>query len=318
MSTTSKSPKKVAAIAYRIARETLPEHSHRYSPQKYTQPQLLVCLVLKVFFKTEYRGIVEILNDWPDLCQVFGLQGVPHFTTLQKASKRLLRFATAERLLDGTLETLEPDRHVALGAIDSTGLEAHHISRYFVSRRRSKGLQGSENTYRRRWPKLAILCDCRNHAILSVITTRGPSVDINQFCKMLKPVTEKVRMDCVLADAGYDSEANHQYARDCHHIETIIPAKHGRPTTKPFRGRYRRLMQQQFDRCTYGQRWQVETVFSMIKRNYGSALRATHYWAQCREMQLLALTHNIAIILRLNELFYRALDRCLRKRPTWK
>ena len=62
MSTTSKSPKKVAAAAYHIACETLPEHSHRYSPKKYTQPQLLVCLVLRVFFKTEYRGIVEILN----------------------------------------------------------------------------------------------------------------------------------------------------------------------------------------------------------------------------------------------------------------
>jgi transposase len=306
MSTTSKSPKKVAAAAYHVARETLPEHSHRYSPRKYTQPQLLVCLVLKVFFKTEYRGIVEILNDWPDLCQVFGLKTIPHFTTLQKASKRLLRFGTAERLLNSTIETIEPDRHVALAAIDSTGLESRHISRYFVSRRRSKEREIRDNIYRRRWPKLAIICDCRNHAILSAITTRGPSVDVNQFCKTLQPATEKVRMDCVLADAGYDSEANHRYARQCHHIETMIPAKLGRPTTKLPSGPYRRRMRTHFNRELYGQRWQVETAFSMIKRNYGSALRAKHYWSQCREMLLLVLTHNIAIILRLKELFYRA------------
>jgi hypothetical protein len=306
MSTTSKSPKRVAAAAYHVACETLPEHSHRYSPKKYTQPQLLVCLVLRAFFKTEYRGIVEILNDWPELCQVFGLQTVPHFTTLQKASKRLLRLATAERLLDRTLETLVPDRHVALAAMDSTGLEAHHISRYFVLRKRSKELQTFENTYYRRFPKLAIVCACSNHAILSAMTTRGPSVDVNQFCKMLKPATEKVRMDCVLADAGYDSEANHRYARQCHHIETIIPAKLGRPTTKLPSGPYRRRMRTHFDQGRYGQRWQAETAFSMIKRNYGSALRAKHYWSQCREMRLLVLTHNIAIILRLKELFYRA------------
>ena len=306
MSTTSKSPKKVAAVAYDMARETLPEHSHRYSPKKYTQPQLLVCLVLRAFFKTEYRGIVEILNDCPDLCQVFGLQTVPHFTTLQKASKRLLRLATAERLLDRTLETLVPDRHVALAAIDSTGLEARHISRYFVSQRRSKQFEIREIRHCRRWPKLALACDCRNHAILSAITTRGPSVDVNQFCKVLQPATEKVRMDCVLADAGYDSEGNHRYARQCHHIETIIPAKLGRPTTKLPRGLYRRQMRTHFDQERYGQRWQVETTFSMIKRNYGSALRAKHYWSQCREMLLLVLTHNIAIILSLKELFYRA------------
>ncbi len=65
-------------------------------------------------------------------------------------------------------------------------------------------------------------------------------------------------------------------------------------------------MHTDFDSETYGQRWQVETVFSMIKRNFGLALRAKHYWSQCREMMLLALTHNIAIIQLVRELFYRA------------
>ncbi len=65
-------------------------------------------------------------------------------------------------------------------------------------------------------------------------------------------------------------------------------------------------MRNNFDKKTYGQRWQVETVFSMIKRNFGSALRAKRYWSQCREMMLMALTHNLAVILLAKELFYRA------------
>ncbi|MHC4682030.1 MAG: hypothetical protein ACYTEK_25475, partial [Planctomycetota bacterium] len=36
------------------------------------------------------------------------------------------------------------------------------------------------------------------------------------------------------------------------------------------------------------------------------ALRSKTYWAQNREMMLKVLTHNIAIILLVNELFYRA------------
>jgi transposase len=65
-------------------------------------------------------------------------------------------------------------------------------------------------------------------------------------------------------------------------------------------------MRTNFDKKTYGQRWQVETVFSMIKRNFGDTINARRYWAQCREMMLLVITHNIAVILFVKELFYRA------------
>jgi transposase len=262
---------------------------------------------LKIFFKTDYRGIVEILNDSPDLCKAFNLAKAPHFTTLQKASKKLLRLSVADRLLGATVKSAKKQRKtVDLAAIDSTGFESGHISRYFVKRRSREPNLYQTTTYRR-WPKLAIVCDCTNHLILSAITIRGPSPDVNQFCKTLKPCTEKFRINQLLADAGYDSEANHKYAREVHHTKTIIPPKHGRPTTKLSKSKYRREMQTNFDKETYGQRWQVETVFSMIKRNFGSALRARRYWSQCREMMLLVLTHNIAIILLVNELFYRAL-----------
>ena len=65
-------------------------------------------------------------------------------------------------------------------------------------------------------------------------------------------------------------------------------------------------MRTKFDKETYGQRWQVETVMSMIKRNQGDCLRSRTYWAQNREMMLKVLTHNIGIILFVKELFYRA------------
>jgi hypothetical protein len=46
-------------------------------------------------------------------------------------------------------------------------------------------------------------------------------------------------------------------------------------------------------------------VFSMIIRNYGSAIRARNEESQAREMFLLVLMHNIAIIKLVKELFYR-------------
>ena len=302
MSTTTKSPKKVARAAFKIAKSALPPYAHRYSPQKFTQPQLFVCLVLKIFFKTDYRGIVAILNDSPDLCKCFRLKTVPHFTTLQKASRRLLQLNMANKLLHATIDRSTVD----LAAVDSTGLEAGHISRYFVRRKRSKQLEAYEETQYKRFPKLAVVCDCKNHLILSAITTRGPSVDVNQFCKTLKPAADQFHIKHLLADAGYDSENNHRYARDIYQIKTTILPKAGRPTKKLPKQKYRREMRTDFDSENYGQRWQVETVFSMIKRNFGETIRARKYWSQNREMMLLAITHNIAIILIVKELFYRA------------
>ena len=40
-----------------VATETLRPYAGKYSPKKFTQPQLFACLVLKTFLKTDYRGV---------------------------------------------------------------------------------------------------------------------------------------------------------------------------------------------------------------------------------------------------------------------
>jgi hypothetical protein len=54
-------------------------------------------------------------------------------------------------------------------------------------------------------------------------------------------------------------------------------------------------MQTRLHLTRYPQRWQIETVNSMIKRLLGSALRARSYWSQCREILLRTITHNVMI-----------------------
>jgi hypothetical protein len=67
-------------------------------------------------------------------------------------------------------------------------------------------------------------------------------------------------------------------------------------------------------RSRYGQRWQSETVNSMLKRLLGSALRARSYWSQCRETVLRALTLNV-MILRRRKVFDRATYPLFRPTP---
>src|SRR6516162_3054276 len=129
MSYTSKSPVDVARVALRVATQALPRYAHRFSPKKFTQPQLFACLALKTFFKTDYRGVAIYLEDLPDLARLLGLRVVPHWTTLQKASKRLLTLPAAGRVLTATVHRfIGRRRRVQRAAFDSTGLACGHAS----------------------------------------------------------------------------------------------------------------------------------------------------------------------------------------------
>lgn len=236
MSTTSKSPRKVLLVAYAIGKQSLPQYSHRFSPKTFTLPQLFACLVLKSFLKTDYRGVVEFLADCESFQRVLDLKRVPHFTTLQKACKKLLRLPVVEQLLLKTLRFESPRRRrVKLAAIDSTGFESHYCSRYFVKRRSRVPNLWQTTTYKR-FPKLGVVCDVSNHLILAIHLTRGPTPDVAQYKEPMNKAWRVAKIDTVVGDAGYDSESNHQYCRDVLNIRTLIPPLHGRPTLKPARG----------------------------------------------------------------------------------
>jgi hypothetical protein len=134
---TSKSPRDVLIAAMHVARRTLAAYRHEFSPKKFTQHQLFACLVLKNFLKTDYRGVVKHLKDCPALCEAIELKSVPHFTTLQKASRHLLASRRAQRLLDATVKQhLRRKRRVPSAAVDSTGMQCGCASAYFAQRRR--------------------------------------------------------------------------------------------------------------------------------------------------------------------------------------
>jgi hypothetical protein len=296
MSVTSKSPERIVRAALAAARRALPAHGHRYSPKKFTQHQLFACLVLKSSLRLDYRGVQELLGDSPRLVEVIGLPCVPHYTTLQKASKRLLRLPIARRLLGATVRLhMKRKKRVARSAIDSTGLECSAASGYFV-RRRTRVAEPWKTVVYHHFPKLGIVCDTDDHFLLAFHAGRGPRPDVDEFRPLLGQALQVARISQIAADAGYDSEPNHRAAREDHGVRTIIPAKHGRPTQKLPSGYYRRLMKTRFDRKAYRRRSQVETVMSMIKRRQGAHARGRTYHSQCRDLRLMALTHNILIL----------------------
>jgi len=313
---TTKSPRRLLIVAHLTGRLCLPDYSHRFSPKKFTQPQLFACLVLKEFLQLDYRKLAALLSDAPELAAEIGLKSVPHFTTFQKAADRLLLAPRVRRLLDETLRIARHQKRLGsrcrLAALDGTGWESHHASSYFVKRRANCSKFWQKITYKT-FPKAGVLCDARSHLILAVAPGLGPGPDIKHFRRVLDDGLARLPIDALVADAGYDAEHVHEYAREECGVNTFIPPLIGRPTTKGPSGYWRRRMSRVLQRSRYTQRWQVETVNSMLKRLMGSALRARRYHAKCRELHLRAITLNVMIVRR-PRVFYRAnhfqLQRC--------
>jgi hypothetical protein len=87
----TKSPRRVAREALLVAQDALPEYSAPTSRHDFTQAQLFAILALKTFLKTDYRGVVAFVDDFPELQSDLGLTKVPHYSTLCYAEQRLLK-----------------------------------------------------------------------------------------------------------------------------------------------------------------------------------------------------------------------------------
>jgi hypothetical protein len=147
-------------------------------------------------------------------------------------------------------------------------------------------------------PKLAIAVNSGCHLILSAKVCIGNGSDAPDFDDLLYRAWRRARVAVVVADAGYDSEANHRIAREDMGVRSIISPGIGRPTSKPPTGRWRRHMAKRMmrkaDQKHYGQRAQSETVHSMLKRNQGAAVRRRPSVRRCR----CSAARNVRLVIR--------------------
>jgi hypothetical protein len=317
---TCQSPRKVMWVAYHLASRTLPTYSSKFSRHDFTLPQLFACLVVREHQCKTYRGVEALLRDAQHWCHDIGMTKVPDHNTLCRAFHGLQLARRSGKLLDMLAQWLSIARQLGdTLAIDSSLYDTHHRSRHYEQRcrhyasprRRTANARRSRSA--RSTPKLAIAIDTASHLVLSARARLGMGAD----CRDFKPLLLKAwrqrqpgaampgnrrrprRLRIVLADAGYDSEANHRIARQEMGVRSLIKASAGRPSRKGPSTPYRRLMHRQLvgsqKAKPYGQRAQVETVASMMKRNLGDALRSRGKRARRHELLLRGITHNVMI-----------------------
>lgn len=308
-------------VAYHLAEQSLPQYSNKFSRKDFTLPQLFACLIVKEQMKRSYRGAEALLRDCEHWCKAIGLKRAPDHNTLCRAARFLLREWGVDKLMNKVVQWAALAGILGLSskplAVDSTAYESHHVSRHYErrchqtrQRMRAKDRQKGRSRTRadtvRRLPKLALGVATHAHLVVSLWTHTGAGADHPHFEPVVLDAWRRVphRRFTVVADAGYDSEALHELARQEMGLRSIIPPDIGRPRPKgkPPGGRWRQQMarllrtKKSRRRCGYTQRWQVETVNSMMKRNLGSALRGKTAWSRRRDMALKTLTHNLMVL----------------------
>jgi hypothetical protein len=295
--------------AYLLGKRCLPDHRSKFSRKDFTLPQLFACLVVKEHQNKTYRGVEALLRDSEHWCKQIGMKRVPDHNTLCRAFKIM----TAESRIGRLLDLLARWRELlgAIGsvcAIDSTVYDAHYRSRHYEQRCRHTSSSDKNITKTRRShtvrsaPKLSLSVDPRTHVIVAARARTGMGSDAPEFLPLLRQSKRRwPRLRMALADAGYDSHENHRVARRELKVRTLIKTGCGRPTAKPLRSWYRRLMRKKLTGSQkgkpYAQRAQAETVNSMMKRNLGDHLRARTPEGRRAEQMLRVLTHNISLFL---------------------
>jgi hypothetical protein len=252
---------KIVKLALRLARRHLIDYSHKKSPQKFTQPQVFACLILKAHLGQTYRKTEELLILMPGVREAIGLEEVPRFTTLQTFADRPEIMA----LMDGVLASVGRAMHKADpqdAALDGAGMEVTSASAHFVSRAGRK---------RTRFVKLMLGVLCASVCPCALVVDWGPSHDMKQAWALREKMRATCKPTMLWGDGAFDCEEWHRANWKDWGVPSYAPT-----TVKSADGHVNGLYRNTFlmRAREYGRRWMCESVNSGVKRVSGDSLRS--------------------------------------------
>jgi hypothetical protein len=273
---------KFATLALRVAQGVLPAYAHKYSPQRFTLPQLAACVMLKEYGRLDWRGIQALLKLSPPLCQCLGLQRVPDYSTLWYFARRWMTSPQLSRLQAQLLSRLKLSSVEV--ALDSTGLDPETCSSYFKSRCQRR-------LSRKRYLKISLSVVVGALVAASAVADWGPCGDRVEVRELLEQTAQRLRVRALYADGAYDAEWIHVWCREQANMASWIPARVFRKDGQ-VGGFWRAHMHQGLPK-SYRRRWAIESFFSAMKRMLGSALRARQPQQQLTEALRKVLAYSI-------------------------
>ncbi len=246
----------------------IPRYFSKYSNHIYCNHQKFTIYVLMQKLKLTTRGVVSWLRSNSDVRLILGLHKVPVHTTIVRFVKKI------KKLISLILDIRQADT----AAVDATGFELESKSFYY---RVNRAPEYKRKT--KKYMKLSLVIDTDKQLILKYRMNKKAGRDNFRYVKEL---IRDLKFKYLIGDKGYDSKYLRNFVIRKLKAIPVIPATwhtnfYGYMNSKKING------------DNYHQRSKVETVFSVIKRKYGSVLRNRSYATQQVELISKLIVYNL-------------------------
>ncbi|MEY7851744.1 IS5 family transposase [Natrarchaeobius sp. A-rgal3] len=225
---------------------------------------------LRIYLEKSYREALDLLSEMPQILAEIGLEkaDLPDHSTLVKAFDRI-KIAVWRVLLRLSAQLHEPSGHAAM---DATFFDRENASKHYCRR----------TNYRVQTLKTTALVDTASQAVLDVHCTTEKRHDTQIGWQLAR--RNAGELHSLAADKGYDWQRLRDKLRE-EDVRPLIKHREFRPIDHAHNAR--------IDETLYGQRALSETVFSVIKRTLGNAVRARSWYREFREIVLMCVVYNI-------------------------
>lgn len=248
----------------------------KHDPRKYGVWAHVALFALKQLEDKSYRFIVDMVAEMPKVLALLGIAQAPHWTTLQKAAKRL-RGNLAAKLVAAFVQRTRSQR-IRQG-IDSTGLQPSRASSYYTS-----VLKKDKKKRRkiRKHIKLSTVVDLDHQLPICFKIRRGPASDQLDGLPLARKAQQIKAMKSFDADKGYTGEPLRKFVVDNCNAEDRIKVKNKEVPIWRTKGEYLKKAKRKKLRANY--RSLNETFHSVLKKITGSTVRAIKVHMQNKEV----------------------------------
>ena len=223
-----------------------PRWMHRFGPKKFQTWILCLGLIVKQIYQLSYRRAMKFLDEY------YGIK--LHGTTLQKATKKLPK-SLWQSLLAATIDY----NKVYIAAADGTGFSRSGPSQYYLKR------IDRIDTIKKPIQEIAMV-DVEKRKFISGCFFAKPHGEAKRIPALL--MQSSAKPEVLLLDKGFDAEWLHNWL-DEHGTFSIAPVR-----KNCRRGKHRKMLRDCFDWYLYWQRNIVESLFSALKRLFGSTIKS--------------------------------------------
>ena len=254
---------------------------------------MLFCCVTKCYYgKSSRRNIGYLaLAKGKDY-----IKKVPHFNTVLNYYRNPSMTNLLKHLIEQSGIPLKEIEQKF--TTDSSGFSTSLYGRWF-------DIKIKDYNKRKLFKKAHVTSGTRTNIVSAVTISEGYHHDSPYFKELVKTTAKNFNMREMSADAGYLSRDNHDIVSSVGAIPYIMFRKNcnarakGSMVYKQMFQLYQKHRQKFLDH--YSLRSNAESVFSMIKRKFGTHLYSKSETGQINELLCLVLAHNICVLIQ--ELF---------------